>query len=93
MSWRSEARAALREYPKAKRRGDAAVVLPVEAALERQKEYYNAADRLRMVDMVYFRRTHTLIGAAVECGYSIETVKKWNLEILAAVDGRLNRPG
>lgn len=88
MDWRRQARKALREYPKAKKRNgemDQAVIAAVEATLKMQDEYYNAAARRKMVDLVYFRATHTMQGAAVECGYSIETVKKWNLEIMTAV--------
>ncbi|MBO7670134.1 MAG: hypothetical protein J6S60_06045 [Oscillospiraceae bacterium] len=88
MDWRREARRALREYPRAKRRNgeaDQAVIFAVEAALKMQDEYYNAAARRKMVELVYFRATHTMQGAAMECGYSIETVWKWNVEVLAAV--------
>lgn len=121
MSWRSEARAALRQYPKLKRRqgeneatitpvyGGAAVqhsasrttedvalrstltereesiISAVEFAMQMQAQYYNGEARHKMVQLVYFRRTHTMQGAAMECGYSIETVWKWNTELLAAV--------
>jgi len=83
--WKPEARSALRAYPKAKQKGDRAIVGAVERALKAQRRYYNAEARLRMIDMVYFRRTHTLYGAAVAVEYSIETIKKWNLELLSAV--------
>lgn len=85
MDWKKQARKALREYPKAKQMGDTAVTEAVATALKMQMEYYNGKDRLRMVELVYFKQTHTLVGAAAECGYSIETVKKWNLEIMTAV--------
>lgn len=121
MSWRSEARAALRQYPRYKRRqgenemqitpvyGGAAVqhsasrttenvalrstltereenvISAVEFAMQMQAQYYNADARQKMVTLVYFRRTHTMQGAAMECGYSVETVWKWNTELLAAV--------
>ena len=121
MSWRSEARAALRLYPKLKRRqgenemqitpvyGGAAVqhsasrttenvalrstltereeniISAVEFALNMQAQYYNGEARHKMIQLVYFRRTHTMQGAAMECGYSTETVWKWNTEVLAAV--------
>ena len=90
--WRREARAALFGYAKAKRRGEDTSA--VDLALAMQDRYYNAAARRRMVDLVYIRRTHTLAGAAVDAGYSIETVKKWNVELLAAVGAGLQkRPG
>jgi hypothetical protein len=121
MGWRSEARRALRDYPRIKRRqGDnemqitpvyggaavqhsasrttenvalrstltdreANVISAVEFAMQMQAQYYNAEARRKMVQLVYFRRTHTMQGAALECGYSIETCWKWNTELLAAV--------
>lgn len=88
MDWRKQARKALREYPAAKRRNgkeDLPVLIAVERALTMQGVYPNAAERRRMVEMVYFRRTHTMNGAALECHYSRETVQKWNVEILSAV--------
>ena len=88
MDWRRQARKALREYPRAKKRNseaDQAVIAAVEAAMQMQSAYYNGQERMRMIRLVYFKQTHTLAGAAVECGYSIETVKKWNLEIMTAV--------
>lgn len=121
MSWRSEARAALRLYPKLKRRqgenemqitpvyGGSAVqhsasrttenvalrstltereeniISAVEFMLQMQRRYYNADARLRMVKLVYWSRTHTMQGAAMEVGYNINTVKAWNTEMLTAV--------
>jgi len=121
VSWRSEARTALRLYPKLKRRqgenemqitpvyGGAAVqhgasrttenvalrstltereeniISAVEFMLQMQRRYYNADARMKMLSLVYFRRTHTMQGAAMEVGYNINTVKAWNTEMLTAV--------
>ena len=122
MSWRGEARAALRAYPRLKKRqsdlhemqitpvyGGAAVqhsasrttenvalrstltereeniVSAVEFMLNMQRRYYNADARMKMLSLVYFRRTHTMQGAAMEVGYNINTVKSWNTEMLTAV--------
>ena len=94
MDWRREARRALREYPRAKKRGDRRIVRAVETAIRMQRQYYNGEARLKMMELVYFRQTHTLAGSAVETEYSIETVRKWNLEIIAAVYvGLMYEPG
>ena len=122
MSWRGEARKALRDYPRIKKRqslltsqqitpvyGGAAVqhsasrttedvalrttltereenvISAVEFMLNMQSRYYNADARMRMVRLVYWARTHTLQGAAMEVGYNINTVKAWNTEMLTAV--------
>ena len=62
-----------------------AVIDAVELALEMQTHYHNAEARFLMVKLVYWSRTHTLEGAAVECNYSLDAVKRWNTEILTAV--------
>ena len=121
MGWRAEARRALRDYPRIKRRqadnemqitpvyGGAAVqhsasrttenvalrstltereeniISAVEFMLNMQRRYYNADARMKMLSLVYFRRTHTMHGAAMEVGYNINTVKSWNTEMLTAV--------
>ena len=122
MSWRTEARAALRAYPKAKRKqsetgemqitpvyGGSAVqhsatrttenvalrvkltpheeniISAVEFMLRMQQAYPNAEERFKMIRLVYFQRSHTLEGAAMEVHYSDRAVKRWNAEILTAV--------
>lgn len=121
MSWRGEARRALREYPRIKRRqaeneatitpvyGGAAVqhsasrttenvalrstltereeniVSAVEFMLSMQRRYQNGAERVRMVELVYFRHTHTIDGAADVVHYSADALWRWNTEILTAV--------
>lgn len=121
MGWRAEARRALRDYPRIKRRqgdnemqitpvyGGAAVqhsasrttenvalrstltereeniVSAVEFMLNMQRRYANSAERLRMVELVYFKHTHTIDGAADIVHYSPDALWRWNGEILTAV--------
>ena len=122
MGWRAEARRALRDYPRIKRRqgetgemqitpmyGGAAVqhsasrttenvalrstltereeniISAVEFMLAMQRRYVNSKERLRMVELVYFKHTHTIEGAAGEVHYSPDALWRWNGEILTAV--------
>lgn len=119
---RAEAKAALKAYPKAKRKqnetgemritpayggtpgsGTASrttenvalavkltpreenVISAVEFMMRMQSLYPNGQERMKMIRLVYFQRTHTLEGAAIECHYSDRAVKRWNSEILTAV--------
>ena len=61
------------------------IIEAVEMAVAMQERQPNGDDRLKMIRLVYWQRTHTLAGAALECHYSEEAVKRWNLEILTAV--------
>ena len=118
---RAEARIALKQYPKLKRRqaetdmqitpvyGGAAVqhsasrttenvalrsnltereeniISAVEFAMRMQHYYPNGDERLKMMELVYFKKTHTLAGAAEVCHYSVDAVFRWNIELLTAV--------
>ena len=42
-------------------------------------------NKQRMVEMVYFRRTHTTQGAAMELDYSVRTIQRWQAEILDSI--------
>lgn len=68
------------------------VLEAVENALRIQSYYANGAERQKFVELKYFRRTHTLYGAACELHYSEETVKAWNTQILTAVYAGIIRP-
>lgn len=61
------------------------IIEAVEMAVAMQERQPNGAERLKMIRLVYWQRTHTLAGAALECHYSEEAVKRWNLELLTAV--------
>ena len=121
MDWRRQARRALRDYPRLKKKqteteqqitpvyggsvvqheasrvtenialrstlsdAESNVIAAVEFAMSMQGAYYNADARIRMIKLVYFKRTHTLQGAAEDVGYSFDSICKWNTETLAAV--------
>ena len=75
---RSVVRAALRQLPKKDQlRYDA-----VNHALRMQDGLSAPAKRRKLAEMVYFRRTHTLLGAAIELEISEETAKRWNADLL-----------
>jgi len=86
---RISAKKALYEYPWAKKRNapeDAAIIHAVENAMDEQSKRVNGEARIRMMEMKYFRKTHTLLGVAMECNYSPEIVKRWNSDLLSAVN-------
>ena len=87
MDWKKEAKKALRAYPKAKARGEDTSAIDI--ALDQQKAYYNGTERMRMVELVYFKRSHTITGAAMEVSYSPEAVSRWNAELVHAAAAAL----
>ena len=45
----------------------------------------DGAERLRLVDMVFFRQTHTLDGAAQEIPCSPRTAQRWHQDFIRQV--------
>ena len=77
--------AALKELsPKAQRELDA-----VRMAIQTTKRYRNSKQRLQVVEMVYWQKSHTLEGAAQLCHYSYAAVKEWNAEFIGLVDSNI----
>ena len=78
--------AALRELePKKQKRYDA-----VEAALRKTRRFRDGSSRCRLIDLVYFRKSHTLQGAANSCHVSFGTAKIWNQNFLRLVASELD---
>lgn len=59
--------------------------MAVQRAIDQTMKMDNGQDRLRVVDLVFFKQTHTLEGAAlmVPCGY--ETAKRWIQQFIKLV--------
>jgi len=77
--------AALRQLPPEEQAAHDAV----ERALRMTELFRTAAKRRRLVELVYWRQTHTVYGAGVEIGVSEETAKRWNADFLLCVAGYL----
>lgn len=59
--------------------------MAVQRAIDQTMKLDNGQDRLRVVDLVFFKQTHTLEGATlmVPCGY--ETAKRWIQQFIKLV--------
>lgn len=49
----------------------------VQKAIEQTEKMTNGAERMQVVDMVFFSRSHTLAGAALMVPCSYATAKRW----------------
>ena len=63
---------AIRELPRTKQREYDAV----QRAIELTRRMPNGELRLRIIDLVYWKRTHTVEGAAMKVGYSADWGKR-----------------
>jgi hypothetical protein len=63
---------AIRELPKTKQREYDAV----RQAIEITSRINNGNIRIRIIDFVYWKRTHTVEGAAMKAGYSVDRGKQ-----------------
>ena len=90
--WRERARRMIEAAPGLERRGEALteaeqrVLASVRNAVATTGRYSNAEDRMKVIDMVYWRKATSLRGAAICCRYSYDTVQEWNADFVGLVD-------
>ena len=78
---RGTEKVALRELPKTKQKEYDAV----SRAIEITKRMPNGIQRLQIIDLVYWKRTHTVEGAAMKVGYSVDRGKQLHGEFVRLV--------
>lgn len=66
---------ALCELPPIEMKEYAAVEKTIQTTL---RTYRDGEERMRLIDMVFFSKTHTLQGAALACNISYGTAKSWH---------------
>lgn len=57
----------------------------VRQAIEYTSKLRNGAERNALIDMVFFKKSHSLEGAAIALFISYSTAKKWHKEFVLAV--------
>lgn len=74
-------RAAIRELPEAKQREYRAVQIAVDVTMR----YQMGKERMKLIDLVFWKRSHTLRGAAYTCFISYRTAAQWHGEFIRLV--------
>jgi hypothetical protein len=72
---------AIRQLPYTRQREYEAVKRAVEATQRRE----NGKERLRIIDLVYWKRSHTLEGAALSVGYGYDRARQLHGEFVRLV--------
>lgn len=57
----------------------------VEAAVKETEQLADGGERLRLIDLVLWKRTHTLQGAALACYISERTAQEWHRQFIRLV--------
>ena len=57
----------------------------VEAAVKETEQLADGGERLRLIDLVLWKRTHTLQGAALACYVSERTAQGWHRQFIRLV--------
>lgn len=60
------------------------------AAREVMRQFTNGAERLKLIDMVFWSQTYTLQGAAQQIPVSYETAKRWQRDFIIRVAKRMD---
>ena len=66
-------------------RRETAEIEAVEAAIRETARKPTGEARLAIIDLVYWRKSHRLYGAALEVGYSEKQVRRYNAEFIRLV--------
>lgn len=59
--------------------------MAVQRAIDQTMKMDNGQDRLRVVDLVFFKQTHTLEGAALMVPCHYETARHWHTDFIKLV--------
>ncbi len=57
----------------------------VEAAIDQTKDIPTGEEQLKVIDLVYWKNTHTLRGAAMEIPCHYETARHWHTDFVKRV--------
>ena len=57
----------------------------VRNAIDRTERLKNGTERLKLIDLVFFKQTHSLNGACLQCYTSEITGRRWHTEFIKAV--------
>ena len=65
----------------------------VDAAIEATRQLQNGDVRLMVIDLMYFKGTHQMEGAAQMVHYSYDRVKTWHADFIWEVGKNFNCQG
>lgn len=57
----------------------------VEKAIKAARNLGSGEDRIKLIDIVFWQRTHTLTGAAAKCYISERTARRWHTDFIKTV--------
>ena len=59
--------------------------IAIETALSETKKMIDGAHRVKVIELVFFKDTHTLQGAALNIPCDYETAKRWQQQFIRLV--------
>lgn len=88
--WWSYVRQCLSCYPKGTNANETRAI---EKAIEETRGLIGGEDHIKVIEMVFFKKTHTLIGAAMRIPCEYETAKRWQQQFIRCVARNFNCDG
>lgn len=64
----------------------------VNALLETVDQMPDARSKRKIIEIVYFKKSHTLQGAALQISVGERTAQRWNAQIMDAVEKIMDLP-
>ena len=78
--------------PEERTRNEQRRVEIVESVLEMVDHMPDAQSKRKIIEMVYFKKSHTLYGGALEIPAGSRTAERWNAQIMSAVEEIMDLP-
>lgn len=80
--WWDYVRKCISSYPNGTNKNETNAI---KMAIEETEMLLDGKERMSVIDMVFFKKTHTLQGAALNIPCSYETAKKWQQQFIRCV--------
>lgn len=62
----------------------------VKRAVDETKSLIDGTERLKLIDLVFWKQTHTLAGASYECNVSYDLAVIWHSDFIKSVGKNMN---
>lgn len=62
----------------------------VKQAVDETKKLIDGTERLKLIELVFWKQTHTLAGAAMMCNVSYDLAVIWHRDFIKAVGRKLD---
>lgn len=88
--WWGYVKSMVKRYPNETNENETRAVL---LALEETSQLPSGSDRIKMVELIFLKKTHTIDGVALKLHYSADTIQNWHADFIRLVGAKFSCNG